>query len=110
MKENDLSYTEKLKGNYKKKFEEVEEYSNILLENVDNDTKNRILNNMLYTFIGAEKEIIDIDTVIGDSVEAYCEEQCSKLPRRYKVKYVLDLFKYWAFVIFFFNYYNLISN
>ena len=103
VKEIYLSYSDKLKGKYKKTFEQVEEYSNILLENVDSNTKNKILNNMLYTFIGAEKEKIDIDTVIDGSVESYCEEQCSNLPKRYKIKYVLDLFKYWAFVIFFFN-------
>jgi len=103
VKENYLSYTTKLKGKYKKTFEQVEEYSNILLENVDSKTKNKILNNMLYTFIGAEKEKIDIDTIIDGNVESYCEEQCSKLPLKYKVKYLLDLFKYWAIVIFFFN-------
>lgn len=103
MKENYLSYTEKLRGKYKKTFEQVEVYSNILLENVDSKTKNKILNNMLYTFIGAEQEKIDIDTVIDGSIESYCEEQCSKLPIRYKLKYLLELFKYWAFVVLMFD-------
>lgn len=112
-----LTYTEKLRGKYKKKYEQVEEYSNILLENVDSKTKNKIMNKVLEEFMQAQEEKVHIDNITGENVEVYCEEVCSNLPIKYKMQYLFELFKYWAFVIlmfdgleFFFNYEKNILN
>ena len=109
MKDLDLSNTD-LRGKYNKTFQEVVRYCNILLENIDGNTKEEILLDTLDVFKSAQDEKIPVQNIIGNSVEEYVEEICKNLPFKYRIKYLLDLFMYWAVLILVFNGIEFITN
>lgn len=104
------NYTNILKGKYKKKFEQVDEYCTLLLDNIDSSIKNDIMVDIIDIFQDAQHKQLPIDSVIGDDIESFCEHACSDLPRRYKVKYIFELFKYCSWVLLIFNSLELIFN
>lgn len=62
--------TDKLKGEYKEAFDKVELYAN--LRNVDEDTKDDMLMELLDLFLTAQKEGKPVRKLIGSDLETFC--------------------------------------
>ena len=99
-----------LKGKYKKKYEEVDSYCTLLLDNIDSNIRNDIMMDIYELFEDAQNKQLSIDDIIGDDVEKFCTKACSNLPRKYKIKYIYQLFKYCSLVILIFNCLDLAFN
>lgn len=99
-----------LKGKYKKKYEEVESCCTILLENIDSEIRNDIMIDIFELFEDAQNKQLSVESIIGDDVEKFCTKACSNLPRKYKIKYIYQLFKYCSLVILIFNCLDLAFN
>lgn len=99
-----------LKGKYKKKYEEVESYCTLILENIDSEIKNEILEDIFELFEDAQNKQLSIDDIVGNDVEKFCTKACNNLPKKYKIKYIFQLFKYCALVILIFNCLDLAFN
>ena len=104
MEDNYLDKINNLKGWYKNKFDIVNNYCSILLEDVDDNTRNNIMFKIISDFLNAQDNKIPISNIIGDNIEDYCEKECGKnLPLKYKLKFQFDIFKYWAIALIVFN-------
>lgn len=62
--------TDKLKGEYKEAFDKVEIYAN--LRNVDDDTKDDMLMELLDLFLTAQEEGKPVRKLIGSDLETFC--------------------------------------
>lgn len=99
-----------LKGKYKKRYEEVEAYCTLLLENIDSEIRNDIMVDIFELFEDAQNKQLSIDDIIGNDIEKFCTKACNNLPRKYKIKYIYQLFKYCSLVILIFNCLDLAFN
>ena len=88
MKESRESYTlyiKHLNGEYKDTFEKVETYCDILLDHEIN-TKEEILSFVLDTFLNAQKDNIPVQKIIGNDIIKYCDNICSGISFKYRIK------------------------
>ncbi len=89
----------KLEGEYKNKFEQVDEYCTILLEDIDSNTREEIMSSILDTFISAQNDGIEIEKITGNDISKFCEEACSELPIKYRLKHIFEVMKWWSWIL-----------
>lgn len=89
----------KLEGEYKNKFEQVDEYCALLLGDIDSNTKEEIMSGILDTFISAQNDGIEIEKITGTDISKFCEEACSELPIKYKIKHIFEVMKWWSWIL-----------
>ena len=102
MRNNYVFHIDKLNGEYKNKFEQVDAYCNILLEDIDSNTSDEVMSNILDTFISAQNDNMPIERIIGNDITKFCEEAC-KLPTKYKFKHMFEMFKNWSWILLVFG-------
>lgn len=102
MKNSYALHIDKLEGEYKNKFEQVDTYCSILLDGIDSKTRNDVMSNILDTFISAQNDNLEVEKIIGNDLTKFCEEAC-KLPIKYKFKRMFELLKYWAIILLVFG-------
>lgn len=63
-------YTDKLKGEYKETFDKVEIYASV--RNIDADTQNDMLMELIDMFLMAQEEGKPVQKIIGSDIESFC--------------------------------------
>lgn len=99
-----------LKGVYKSKYNKIKNNCIVLLDGIDNQVRDNILNSILSKFLVAQNDGVKVEEIVGNNIDKYCEEVCSKLPIKYRFKYIFEIFKYWAYIMLLFNGFELIFN
>jgi DNA-binding ferritin-like protein (Dps family) len=96
MKDSYLFYKEKLTGDYKTAFDQVEIYVNA--QNIDELTCEDRLGSLLDMLLSAQEAGRPVQKVIGSSIEQFCKAFCSDMGTRNRVWHFLDTLKTIAFI------------
>ena len=96
MKDSYLFYKEKLTGDYKTAFDQVEIYVNT--QNTDELTCEDRLGSLLDMLLSAQEAGRPVQKVIGSSIEQFCKAFCSDMGTRNRVWHFLDTLKTIAFI------------
>lgn len=75
MQNSYVLYTDKLEGEYKTTFRQIEIYVNA--NNIDGQSKEELLSNLLDTFLVAQDTKRPVEKIIGKNLEKFCKTICS---------------------------------
>lgn len=98
MRDSYALYSDQLKGEYKDAFAQVETYVNT--QNVDEDTVEAHMGELLDTFLIAQEEGKPLEKIVGDDMESFCKNFCSEFTWENKALNIVDTWKRLAWVIF----------
>ncbi|MGN0291289.1 MAG: DUF1048 domain-containing protein [Lachnospiraceae bacterium] len=73
MRESYLLYKEKLQGEYFRTFDKIEVYC---LTHMDEDRQEESLTELLDIFLNAQEEGKEVEKIIGNNLESFCENFC----------------------------------
>lgn len=107
MRDSYTLYEDKLVGNYKETFKQIDTYFGT--EKVDEDTREEYMGELLDVFLLAQEEGRPVEKITGNNIESFCKTFCSNLTWKQKVLSIIDLGKGVAFVIFFISALTLIT-
>ncbi len=96
MKDSYLFYKNKLQGEYKEAFEQVELYVNT--ENIDEITREDRLSQLLDMLLGAQEADRPVQKVVGGNIKEFCKMFCSDMGIKNKLWHALDTLKTIAIV------------
>lgn len=88
MKDSYVFYTDKLGGEYRKVFDQIELYVNT--QQVDEPTKEERMNELLDIFLSAEEAGKPVERVVGNDIEAFCKAFCSEFDRSHRMLSFFD--------------------
>jgi DNA-binding ferritin-like protein (Dps family) len=91
MKDSYLLYKDKLQGEYKNVFEQVEMYVNS--ENIDELTREDRLGSLLDMLLSAQEAGRPVEKVVGRNIEEFCKMFCSDMGIKNKIWHALDILK-----------------
>lgn len=91
MKDSYVFYTDKLRGEYKDVFEQVETYVNSLA--VNEDAREERLGDFLDLLLSAQEEDRSVESVTGGDIGRFCESFCADFGPKNAFLQVLDLLK-----------------
>lgn len=97
MRDSYALYSEQLQGEYKEAFAQVEAYVNT--QNVDEDTVEAHLGELLDTFLNAQEEGKPVEKIVGDDMESFCKNFCSEFTWENKAMNFVERWKSLAWVI-----------
>ena len=99
MRDSYAFYTDKLTGEYRTVFDEIEMY--IGTQTCDDITKEDKLSQLLDMFLSAEEEGKPVHKIVGGSVEEFCKTFCSDFGFEGTMLNILDMFKTlaWCFIV-----------
>ena len=95
------TYLKKLNGEYKDNFEKVEAYCDVILD-FDINTREEILSYILDDFLNAQKDNIPIQKIIGNDIIKYCDNVCSDIPFKYRIKKYIKAIEYYSWIVLIF--------
>ena len=98
MRDSYALYSDQLKGEYKDAFAKVETYVNT--QNVDEDTVEAHMGELLDTFLIAQEEGKPVEKIVGDDIESFCKNFCSGFTWENKALNIVDTWKRLAWVVF----------
>lgn len=107
MKDSYVFYKDKLQGEYKDAFDQVEMYVNC--ENIDRITCEDRLGSLLDMLLTAQESCRPVKKVVGDSIEDFCKMFCSDMGTQNKIWRVLDTLKVIAVIELVFAFFDLLS-
>ncbi|MBR6644265.1 MAG: APC family permease [Clostridia bacterium] len=107
MKDSYVFYKDKLQGEYKDVFDQVEMYVNC--ENIDELTREDRLGSLLDMLLSAQESGRPVKKVVGNSIEDFCKMFCSDLGTQNKIRRVLDTLKVIAIIELIFAFFDLLS-
>lgn len=88
MRDSYLLYQDKLQGEYKETFKQIDMYFST--QNVDRDTHEEYMGDLLDVFLGAQEEGRPVEKIVGKNLESFCKSFCSNLTGMEKVLGLLD--------------------
>lgn len=94
MKDSYIFYTDKLRGEFKDAFEQVEFYVNSL--SVNSDAREERLGEFLDLLLTAQEEGRSVESVVGNDMERFCKSFCSDFGPKNTFLLVLDTLKFLA--------------
>ena len=97
-RESYMNYIEKLEGEYREKFELADSYCEILLDGVDLNTKEEIMSSILDSFFSAQNENTSVQKVIGTDIAKFCENACSEIPFKYRIKHIVKVAEVFSWI------------
>lgn len=97
MKVNYLLFKDKLKGEYAEAFDKIELYSNVT--NIDFDTKNEMLSDLLDIFLNAQLEGKSIKKIIGSDIQKFCRLYFENYSFEQRIRKVTGAIKNVCFVL-----------
>lgn len=71
-----INYVDKLDGDYKRVFKQIEDY--VKAEIIDEIRKEEILNEVLDSFLSAQEEKKPVEQIVGKNTEKFCKTICSE--------------------------------
>jgi len=92
MRDSYTLHKRELKKNYKDVFEKIEVY--VLTEIIDNDSKEKLMMNLLNKFKSAQDEEIKAEEILEVSIEDYCKKISSEITKKSKIKFFADFSSY----------------
>lgn len=98
MRDSYMLYTDKLEGEYKDVFQQVEAY--VTAERIDEDTQEEYMGQLLDAFLAAQQEGKPVEKLVGKDVERFCKSFCEDFTWKSKLLAVVDTWKNFAWVIF----------
>lgn len=100
MKNSYSYYTDKLEGEYKSVFSDIETYGWTV--DMDNILYEEKMSELLDIFINAQEENKAIDLIVGKDINSFCENFFSEVPKTSRIKEFFDTIKRlaWILVIF----------
>lgn len=99
MRDSYMLYMDKLKGEYKETFQKISTY--VLSKNVDTDTRDTQMGELLDTFLLAQEEGRPVEKIVGNNLELFCKTFCSQFGWRNSIVNLIDKWKIfaWLFVV-----------
>ena len=76
MRDSYMLYMDKLQGEYKETFQKISTY--VLSQNIDTDTAETQMGELLDTFLLAQEEGRAVEKIVGNNLEAFCKTFCSQ--------------------------------
>ena len=107
MKDSYLFYKDKLQGEYKTVFDQVEIYVNS--QNIDELTCEDRLGSLLDMLLSAQEAGRPVQKVVGSNLEQFCKSFCSDMGPRNRIWYALDTLKTIAIVELIFAFFDLLG-
>ncbi len=107
MKDSYVFYKDKLQGEYKDVFDQVEMYVNC--ENVDEPTREDRLGSLLDMLLSAQESGRPVKKVVGNNIEDFCKMFCSDMGTQNKILRVLDTLKNIAVIELIFAFFDLLN-
>lgn len=98
MRDSYMFYTDKLEGEYKDAFRQIDSYVNA--ERIDEDTQEEYMGQLLDVFLIAQQERKPIAKIIGTDIERFCKSFCEDFTWKTKILAAIDMWKNFAWVIF----------
>lgn len=108
MKDSYAFYKDKLSGEYKEVFAKTEMY--VLSQNVDDDTTEERLGELLDVFLSAEESGKPVEKIVGNDLESFCRSVCSDFSLKNRLLNFADYFKVIAWVLVISLFTDLICN
>lgn len=106
MKDSYIFYTDKLDKEYLNVFEQIELY--VLSQNVDDDTREERLGELLDIFLSASKAGKPVQKIVGNDLEQFCKTFCSDFGVKNRILFILDWMKSIAKVFVFISILDLV--
>lgn len=99
MRDSYVLYMDKLKGEYKETFQKINIY--VVSQNVDADTSETQMGELLDTFLLAQEEGRSVAKIVGNNLESFCKTFCSQFGWKNLIMNLLDRWKIfaWLFVV-----------
>lgn len=88
MKDSYYYYTDKLTGEYKEVFDQIDLY--IGTENPDEQTREERMGQLLDMFLTAQQSGKPVERIVGKNIQAFCKEFCADLNWKNQLWRVLD--------------------
>lgn len=107
MRDSYTLYENKLEGEYKEAFKQIDTYFGT--EKVDEDTREEYMGELLDVFLLAQEERRPVERITGKNIESFCKSFCSNLTWKQKVLSIVDLGKSVAKVVFFISVLTLVT-
>lgn len=98
MRDSYTLYQDKLEGNYKEVFKQIDTYFGT--EKVDEDTREEYMGELLDVFLLAQEEGRPVEKITGNNIESFCKTFCSNLTWKQKVLSIIDLGRGFAHTAF----------
>lgn len=90
-------YTDKLEGEYRTAFRDIETFG--MATNMDTLTFNEKMTEILDILISAQEDGKDVDSVVGKDIESFCENYFSEIPMKTYLYELVDSLKNVAWFI-----------
>lgn len=91
MKDSYIFYKDKLKGEYKDAFEQIELYVNS--QSVDTIVREDRLSSLIDSFLLAQEEEKPVRKIVGDDIKSFCRLFCSDMGTKNKILNILDIIR-----------------
>lgn len=101
MKQGYVLLEDKLKGEYKQAFEQVELYSTTHLIGVDTDSE--LMMELLDSLLEAQENGVPVSTIVGNDVESFCDNFFSEYRGSSRFLDMLQTFYHMAWLVFAFG-------
>lgn len=98
MRDSYALYTDQLKDEYKEVFAQVETY--VSTQNVDDDTVEANMGELLDTFLNAQKDEKPVEEIVGNDIESFCKNFCSEFGWGNKAMNIIEKWRNVAWLIF----------
>lgn len=98
MRDSYVFYSDKLQGEYKEAFRQIEQYVNT--QNVDEDTVEAHMGELLDTFLTAQQEGRPVSKIVGNDPESFCRNFCSEFTWENKALNIVERWRNIAWFIF----------
>lgn len=99
MRDSFRLYQDKLQGEYKETFQQIDLYFST--QNVDEDTHEEYMGDLLDIFLLAQEEGRPVEKITGKNLESFCKTFCSNLTGKQKLFGLMDDLKRVAWFSFF---------
>lgn len=99
MRDSYMLYMDRLQGEYKDTFQKISTY--VLSKNVDKDTMETQMGELLDTFLLAQEEERPVEKIVGNNLETFCKTFCSQFGWQNLIMDLIDRWKIfaWLFVV-----------
>ncbi len=99
MRDSYILYMDKLQGEYKETFQQIDLY--FITQSVDEDTHEEYMGDLLDVFLLAQEEGRPVEKITGKNLESFCKSFCSNLTGKQKLLGLMDDLKRVAWFSFF---------
>lgn len=98
MRDSYILYMDKLEGEYKDTFKQIDHY--VSAERIDEDTQEEYMGALLDVFLLAQQEGKPVSKIVGTDMERFCKSFCEDFSWKNKILGAVDTWKNFAWIIF----------